>query len=98
MTGSLKSSEQQKVLVEQEPQTQQTIIKIEPANPQVVYVPAYNPSVVYGAWPYPASPPYYYPPPAVYFSAQAQRAACFSWYPFPSPMSPHARFASGAIK
>jgi Protein of unknown function (DUF3300) len=38
---------------------QQTIIKIEPASPQVVYVPSYNPTVVYGAWPYPAYPPYY---------------------------------------
>ena len=39
------------------------IITIEPANPQVVYVPTYNPTVVYGAWPYPAYPPYsYYPP------------------------------------
>ena len=27
--------------------------QIEPANPQVVYVPTYNPTVVYGAWPYP---------------------------------------------
>src|SRR5262249_39430344 len=42
---------------------QTTVIKIEPANPQVVYVPTYNPTVVYGAWPYPAYPPYaYYPP------------------------------------
>ena len=39
------------------------IITIQPANPQVVYVPTYNPTVVYGAWPYPAYPPYaYYPP------------------------------------
>jgi hypothetical protein len=39
----------------------QTII-IEPADPQVVYVPQYSPSV-YGAWPAPAYPPYsYYPP------------------------------------
>lgn len=38
-------------------------IIIEPANPQMVYVPTYNPSVVYGAWPYPAYPPVaYYPP------------------------------------
>jgi hypothetical protein len=47
-------------VVEQAPAT---VIKIEPANPQVVYVPTYNPTVVYGAWPYPAYPPaYYYPP------------------------------------
>ena len=48
------------VVVQQAPAT---VIKIEPANPQVVYVPTYNPTVVYGAWPYPAYPPaYYYPP------------------------------------
>src|SRR5262245_43498074 len=36
---------------------------IEQANPQVVYVPSYNPTVVYGGWPYPSYPPYaYYPP------------------------------------
>ncbi len=40
----------------------QTIV-IAPAQPETVYVPAYNPAVVYGAWPYPQTPPYYYPPP-----------------------------------
>ena len=40
-----------------------TIIKIEPADPQVVYVPAYNPTAVYGAWPDAAYPPVYLPPP-----------------------------------
>src|SRR5262245_1023436 len=47
--GNLKSNEQQQVVVEQEPQTQQTVIKIEPTNLQTIYVPAYNPTVVYGA-------------------------------------------------
>ena len=42
---------------------QPTVIKIEQANPQVVYVPTYNPSAAYGPWPYPAYPPYYYYPP-----------------------------------
>jgi Protein of unknown function (DUF3300) len=62
--GNLKTTKEQKVIVEQPTPTQQTtIIKIEPADPQVVYVPTYNPTVVYGAWPYPAYPPYpYYPP------------------------------------
>ncbi len=60
-TGSLKSSEQQTVAVGQAPQAQESVITIEPANPQVVYVPAYDPSIVYGTWPYPAYPPYYYP-------------------------------------
>jgi hypothetical protein len=55
--GNLKSTKEQKVIVEKE-----TII-IQPANPQVVYVPTYNPTVVYGVWAYPAYPPaYYYPP------------------------------------
>src|SRR5262245_6668665 len=76
-SGNLKSNEQQKVTVEPAeaaapapppgqpppPPQQQTVIVIEPANPQVIYVPTYNPTVVYGAWPYPAYPPYYYYPP-----------------------------------
>ena len=55
--GNLKTTKEQTVIVEEK------IIKIEPVNPQVIYVPTYNPTVVYGAWPYPAYPPYsYYPP------------------------------------
>ena len=59
--GSLKSNEQQRVVMQGSGPT--TIVQIEPANPQVVYVPQYNPTVVYGPWPYPAYPPAYYPPP-----------------------------------
>jgi len=73
-SGNLKSSEQQKVVVE-EAAPQQTVIKIEPADPQVIYVPAYNPTVVYGAWAYPAYPPYYWPPPAYYYPAGGALAA-----------------------
>lgn len=59
--GNLKSSKEQTVTV-QSSGAEQTII-IEPADPTVVYVPTYNPTVVYGAWPYPAYPPAaYYPP------------------------------------
>jgi len=58
--GNLKSSKEQTVRKEQEGGT--TIIKIEPANPEYVYVPVYDPAVVYGPWPYPAYPPYYYYP------------------------------------
>ena len=55
--GNLKTTKEQKVIVEKE------VIIIEPASPQVIYVPAYNPTVVYGAWAYPAYPPYpVYPP------------------------------------
>jgi hypothetical protein len=58
-SGNLKTTKEQKVIVEE----QTKVIVIEPASPQVVYVPTYNPTVVYGAWPYPAYPPYpVYPP------------------------------------
>ena len=40
-----------------------TVIKIEPADPQVVYVPNYNPATVYGSWPNTTYPPVYLPPP-----------------------------------
>ena len=71
--GNLKSNEQQKVVTEPAPagSTQQTVIKIEPAQPEVVYVPTYNPTVVYGAWAYPAYPPYYWPPPVGYYPGAA---------------------------
>lgn len=79
--GNLESNEQQKVTVQsaaeggpttavQAPPAGQTII-IEPADPQVIYVPSYNPSVVYGSWPYPAYPPVYYPPPPGYYFGSA---------------------------
>jgi len=56
-TGNLKTTDQQKVIVEEK------IIEIEPASPQVIYVPTYDPTVIYGTWPYPAYPPYpWYPP------------------------------------
>ncbi|HBE4711153.1 TPA: DUF3300 domain-containing protein [Escherichia coli] len=41
-----------------------TVISIEPANPDVVYIPNYNPTVVYGNWANTAYPPVYMPPPA----------------------------------
>jgi hypothetical protein len=56
--GNLRTTQQQKVIVEGE------AIRIEPADPEVVYVPVYDPLYVYGPWWYPAYPPYYwyYPP------------------------------------
>jgi hypothetical protein len=74
--GNLKSNEQQKVVVQQE--AQQTIIQVVPADPQVIYVPAYNPTVVYGAWGYPAYPPYYWPPSPVWYPG-GYLAAGFAW-------------------
>ncbi len=58
-SGNLKTTKEQKVTVVKETQ----VIVIEPANPQVIYVPVYDPVVVYGVWAYPAYPPYpVYPP------------------------------------
>jgi hypothetical protein len=63
--GSLQTNPQQ--IVTQEA----SAIIIQPAQPSTVYVPAYNPTVVYGAWPYPAYPPAYYPPPPGYYVGSA---------------------------
>ena len=57
--GNLKSSQQQKV--ESKTVESKNVIVIEQADPQVVYVPSYNPTVVYGAPAYPY-PSIYYPP------------------------------------
>ncbi len=59
--GNLKSTEQQKVVVED-----RTIV-IEPAQPRYVYVPVYNPVYVYGPWWAPYYPPWYWAPPAMYY-------------------------------
>ena len=59
--NKLTSTKEQKVTVRQEQSKQ--IIAIEPAVADTIYVPYYDPAVVYGAWPYPAYPPYYWPAP-----------------------------------
>ena len=59
--NKLQSTPQQKVSKRSEGSKQ--VIVIEPTDPQTVYVPYYDPAVVYGAWPYPAYPPYYWPTP-----------------------------------
>jgi hypothetical protein len=58
--GKLETTKQQKVTVTQA--ADKSIIEIEPASPEVIYVPYYNPAVVYGEWSYPDYPPYYFPP------------------------------------
>ncbi|MBM3104728.1 DUF3300 domain-containing protein [Pseudomonas sp. P66] len=81
--GHLESNEQQTVTVQpasasaggtttavQGSAPAQTIV-IQPTNPQIVYVPSYNPSVVYGNWSSPSYPPAYYPPPPEYPIATA---------------------------
>lgn len=66
--GNLKSNEQQKV--ETKVVESKSVIVVEQADPQVVYVPSYNPTVVYGPPVYPY-PPVYYPPPGYYAAGVA---------------------------
>ena len=67
-TGNLKSTEQQKV--ETKVIENKSVIVVEQANPQVVYVPSYDPVVVYGPPVYPY-PPIYYPPAGYYAAGMA---------------------------
>jgi hypothetical protein len=66
--GNLKNSEQQKV--ETKVVEKKQVIVIEQASPDVIYVPSYNPTVVYGAAVYPY-PPIYYPPAGYYAAGMA---------------------------
>lgn len=66
--GNLKTTEQQKV--ETKVIEHKSVIIVEQANPQVVYVPSYDPIVVYGAPIYPY-PPIYYPPAGYYAAGMA---------------------------
>jgi Protein of unknown function (DUF3300) len=63
--GNLKSTEQQKV--ETQVIENKSVIVVQQANPQVVYVPTYDPVVIYGPPIYPYPPIYY--PPAWYYPA-----------------------------
>jgi len=54
--GHLTSTPQQTVTTEGE------AIRVEPANPEVIYVPVYDPWLVYGPWWWPGPPYYWYPP------------------------------------
>jgi hypothetical protein len=54
MVGNLKSTPQQKV--ETHTENQKVVIEVKPADPQVVYVPQYNPQVIYTTPPPPPPP------------------------------------------
>jgi Protein of unknown function (DUF3300) len=66
--GNLQSTEQQKV--ETKVIEGSKVILIEQANPQVIYVPSYDPVYVYGPPLYPY-PPIYYPPAGYYAAGMA---------------------------
>jgi len=54
--GNLRNTEEEKVIEEGDD------IEIEPAQPEEVYVPVYDPGVIYGRWWYPAFPPFFFLP------------------------------------
>jgi hypothetical protein len=60
--NKLTTTKEQTVTVKQQENKQ--VIVIEPAEPNTLYVPYYDPAVVYGGWPNPAYLPYYFQPPA----------------------------------
>lgn len=60
--GNLSTTNEQKVIVEED------LVRIEPVNPEIVYVPVYDPYYVYGSWWYPAYPPYYWYYPSGFYS------------------------------
>lgn len=70
--GNLRSNDRIQVTPEA-----QTIV-VEPANPDIVYVPYYDPNVVYGSWWWPDYPPIYWGPWPDYYYAPAY-APSFAW-------------------
>jgi len=70
--GHLQSNEQ----IQVQPQGQ-TIV-IEPTNPPVIYVPYYDPTVVYGPWWWPGYPPVYWGPWPGYYAGPGF-GGVFAW-------------------
>jgi hypothetical protein len=66
--GALESNEHQNVTTEIV--EEKTVIVVQPSDPEVIYVPSYSPTVVYGPPVYPYPPIYYpyYPPGAAFVS------------------------------
>jgi uncharacterized protein DUF3300 len=70
--GNLRSTEQAYVV------QQGDSFAIEPATPEVVYVPYYDPRVAYGSWWWPAYPPVYWAPWPGYYAYPGYPAG-FAW-------------------
>ena len=60
--GNLQSNEQMRV------EQQGNDFIVEPANPQAMVVPYYDPNIVYGGWWYPSYPPVFWAPPMGYYA------------------------------
>ncbi|WP_426610589.1 DUF3300 domain-containing protein [Bradyrhizobium sp. McL0616] len=66
--GNLQSNAQQRVTTEPAPAgvstpSRQQAIVIAPVDPDVYYVPVYDPAAAYGTWGYPDYPPFFWSPP-----------------------------------
>lgn len=95
--GNLRSTTEQNIIVEE-----QTII-IEPARPQIIYIPYYDPYYVYGSWWYPNYQPYYWGPsgarlnigvsywPGVSFGFAFGGWSYFDWHRHQIHINPHKR-------
>ena len=70
--GHLKSTPQLAV------RREETDIIIEPAHPDEIYVPVYNPAEVYGDWPDANAPPVYIPPPPNFYNGPVGAGIGFS--------------------
>ena len=81
--GTLKTTPQQTVSSQPPsagaPDGTPPAIVIQPTNPDVVYVPTYDPGVAYGPWPYANNPPYYYPPASYGWSAPRTWVGAFGF-------------------
>ena len=77
--GNLRSTEQIQVVQEGQ------VIYVRPAYPEVVYVPYYDPLVIYGAWWWPAYRPVYWAPWPGY--ARAPGVSVGFWFGRPSGVS-----------
>ena len=74
--NKLTSNKQQTVSTQEQGGKQ--VIVIEPTQPNTVYVPYYDPGVVYGSWPYPSYPPYYFGAPG-YIAGGSDCGAGCAW-------------------
>jgi hypothetical protein len=70
--GNLRSTEQMRVA------RQGDLIYLEPPVPEIVYVPYYDPVVIYGSWWWPAFRPFFWAPPRAHYAVPAHRPA-FLW-------------------
>jgi len=86
--GNLESNDQ--ILVEQ----QDNSIVIQPANPQLVYVPYYDPLLMYGTWWWPAYRPVYWAPWPTYFVTPVSRFGVGFYWGFGVPIGPRCWFGA----